>query len=60
MVYGSAARTHTHTAQATWVSSLSSSLAYGATTTKSHQKFKFYFGKISEQDSAALHIYLRR
>lgn len=47
--------THAHTAQATRVSPLSTYLAQGAPTINSHQKFKFYFGKISEQDPAALH-----
>lgn len=46
--------THAHTAQATRVS-FSASLAQ-----VNHQKFKFYLGKTSEQDPAALHTYLRR
>lgn len=52
--YGTRSVAHTHSLSPR--SPLSSSPAHGAPTTKSHQKFKLYFGKHSEQDSAVLHI----
>lgn len=49
--YGTQSVAHTHSLSPR--SPLSSSPAHGAPTTKSHQKFKLYFGKHSEQFSTS-------